>query len=76
MKIGERSLFRSDANRTLFLLYFKGTGCQERLILIFEEYKQKMITQQNFFLRTDTSERKLHSKKDRSSGPCLISSQF
>ncbi|MCA9761130.1 MAG: hypothetical protein KC463_06405, partial [Streptococcus sp.] len=88
LKIGERSLFRSDANRTLFLLYFKEQAVklhwsltvikssQQRLILIFEEYKQKMITQQNFFLRADTSERKLHSKKDRSSGPSLISSQF
>ncbi len=31
--MGERSLFRSDANRTLFLLYFKGTGCQAPLEL-------------------------------------------
>ncbi|HFI0301579.1 TPA: hypothetical protein ACGO1N_000867, partial [Streptococcus suis] len=30
---GERSSFRSDADRTLFLLYFKGTGCQAPLEL-------------------------------------------
>ena len=33
LEIGERSSFRSDENRTLFLLNFKETGCQVPLEL-------------------------------------------